>query len=124
MSSKPKILYVDDEFLNLQLFEINLRTKYHVLTAESATKGLEILDNNKDIVVVISDMKMPIMNGLEFIAIAKEKYPSISYYILTGYDITDEIQEALNKGLILKYFRKPFDINEIDRSITEAIGKV
>lgn len=122
MSSKPKILYVDDEPINLQLFEINFRNKYHILICESAIKGLEILADNKDVVVVISDMRMPIMNGLEFIKIAKEKYTAINYYILTGYGITDEIQEALNKGLILKYFRKPFNINEINSSIIEAIG--
>jgi two-component system, response regulator, stage 0 sporulation protein F len=45
------------------------------------------------------------------------------YYILTGYDITDEIQEALNAKLILKYFRKPFDINEIENAIRAALKK-
>ena len=115
-----KILYVDDELINLQLFKINFRKKYDVLTAIDAKEGLKILEDDHEVLVVVSDMKMPHMNGLEFIKIAKEKCPNIKFYILTGFEITDEIQEALDSGLIIKYFRKPFNINEIDKSIREA----
>ena len=115
------ILYVDDEELNLQLLKINLRKDYNVLTANSATDGLRILESNSEIVIVISDMRMPVMNGLEFIKLAKEKYPNIFYYILTGYDLTDEIQEAIESKLIKKYFRKPFNINDIKNTIEQAL---
>lgn len=117
-----KILYVDDEQINLKLFEINFSEKYDVLIADNGIKGLEMLEDNPDVLVVISDMKMPKMNGLEFIKKAKEKYLDIKFYILTGFEITDEIQNALNNGLIIKYFRKPFDLNEIESSINEVIG--
>jgi two-component system, response regulator, stage 0 sporulation protein F len=119
---KPTILYVDDEIINLELFEANLEKKYNVLLAKSGANGLEILESRNDVQVVISDMKMPNMSGIEFISIAKEKYPSIKYYILTGYDITREIREALNEGLIIKYFRKPFNMNDIDSEIEKVIG--
>ena len=85
-------------------------------------KGLEVLDNNPDILVVVSDMKMPNMNGIEFIKQAKEKHPDIKFYILTGFEITEEIQEAIKLKLIVKYFRKPFNMKEIDTAISEAIG--
>jgi YesN/AraC family two-component response regulator len=67
-------------------------------------------------------MKMPGMNGIEFIRMAKKEFPEIHYYILTGYDISDEISKALQEGLIDKYFRKPFNMREIDFSIREAMG--
>lgn len=118
-----KILYVDDELINLQLFDINFRNKYEVFTADNGMKGLEILANNIDILVVVSDMKMPNMNGIEFIKTAKSIYPTIKFYILTGFEITQEIQEAITSNLIIKYFMKPFNINEIDASIKEAIGQ-
>ncbi|MDP4276964.1 MAG: response regulator [Bacteroidota bacterium] len=118
---KRKILYVDDEKINLLLFEANLEKKYTVLTAEDGISALEILSENKDIEIVISDMRMPNMNGIEFIQCATELYPTISYYILTGYDITDEIQKALNKGLIRRYFSKPFRINEIISEIDTVL---
>ena len=53
---KRKILYVDDEEINLLLFEANLEKKYTVLTAEDGISALEILSENKDIEIVISDM--------------------------------------------------------------------
>lgn len=121
MNSKTKLLYVDDESINLLLFEINFSTKYNVLTASSGAKGLEILDLNPDTTVIVSDMKMPSMNGIEFITKAKEKFPKKEFFILTGFDITDEIQDALNTGLIVKYFRKPFNMKEMDTAITDAI---
>jgi YesN/AraC family two-component response regulator len=67
-------------------------------------------------------MKMPGMNGVEFIRKAKQEYPYISYYILTGFDITEEIAEALREGLINKYFRKPFNIREIETTLREALS--
>ncbi len=123
MTEKPKILYVDDEPMNLMLFEINFRKRYEVITAENALQGLEMLDKHKDIRVVISDMRMPQMTGMEFIRKAKKIYPEIAYYILTGYDITEEIQEAINQGVIIKCLQKPFDIKEITDSIEESIDK-
>lgn len=118
---KTKILYVDDEPINLQLFKLNFTEKYNVFVADDGYQGLELLDKELDILVIISDMKMPGLNGIEFIKRAKEKYPDKKFYILTGYEITPEIQEALNTGLIIKYFSKPFNIKEIDRTIDDAI---
>jgi len=116
-----KVLYVDDEPLNLMLFKANFKNKFNVITAESGHQGLDILRSNPNTAVVISDMKMPGINGIEFIRLAKKDFPDISFYILTGFDITDEISQALNEGLIHRYFRKPFDIKEIEQAILNAI---
>jgi len=122
MNDRHKILYVDDELINLQLFKINFSKKYEVSIAESGIKGLEMLAGNPEIKVVVSDMKMPNMNGVEFIIQAKEAHPNIKFFILTGFEITEEIQEAINSKLVLKYFMKPFNMREIDTAITEVIG--
>lgn len=121
MSNKTKVLYIDDEEINLELFVYNFSGKFEVITDCCGLNGLDQLQNHPDIKVVISDMKMPNMNGLEFIAKAKEIYEDKRYYILTGYDITEEIQQALETKLILKYFRKPFNIREIENAISEVI---
>ncbi|MBP8791391.1 MAG: response regulator [Breznakibacter sp.] len=121
MNNRIKILYVDDEPINLQLFVLNFRKKHQVFTAEDGFKALEVLNREPGIIIVISDMKMPGMNGLEFIKMAKERFPEKKFHILTGYEITPEIQEALRTGLILKYFNKPFNIKEIETTINEAI---
>ena len=117
-----KILYVDDESINLKLFEINFNRKYDVVTASDGFTGLIALEKNTDIAVIVSDMKMPNMNGVEFIKKAKEIYPEKKFFILTGFEITEEILHALETNLILRYFSKPFNFNEIDKVISEAVA--
>lgn len=118
-----KILYVDDEPNNLILLAKLFRKKYNVLQAISGEEGLEVLAGNPDVKIVISDMNMPGMNGIEFINKAKTRYPEIRYFVLTGYNITPEITLALESGIIAKYFSKPFNIKEIDESINaELLG--
>jgi DNA-binding NtrC family response regulator len=101
---------------------INFKNRYNVLTAGSGFEGLIILKSAPETRVVISDMKMPGMNGIQFIRKARTEYPHIAYFILTGFDITEEIADALNEKLIYKYFRKPFNLKEIELSIEEALN--
>jgi two-component system, response regulator, stage 0 sporulation protein F len=119
---KVKILYVDDEYINLELFKINFRTNYEVFIAENGFNGLEILKEHSDICIVISDMKMPNMDGVEFIQKAKKIYSTLKCFILTGFEITPRIKEALDSGLILKYFSKPFNINEIETTMKKHLN--
>ena len=122
MSNKMiSVLYVDDEPINTKLFALNFKTLFNVLTADSGYTGLDMLKEHSEISVVISDMKMPGMNGIEFISQAKKEFPNIIFFILTGYEITEEIAEALNINLINKYFQKPFNLKEIESSINQAL---
>jgi len=121
MKQNVTLLYVDDEPINLTLFEFNFKSKYKIITAESGDEGLAKLSKEDEIIVVISDMKMPGMNGIEFIKKARQEHSRIAYFILTGFDINSEISDALSKKIIHKYFRKPFDMNEIDSAICEAV---
>ena len=120
MSSQISVLYIDDEPINLMIFERVFRKSYNIVTAESGQEGIELLNDNNEIQVVISDMKMPKMNGIEFITMAKNKFPDKAYFILTGYDMTDEIKDAINNNLIHNSFSKPFKAADI----TSAIDKV
>lgn len=118
----PKILYVDDEELNLKLFELNLQKKHTILKATNGNDGLEILRNDKEIQLIISDFRMPTMNGLEFFKEAKKICPNAFYFLLTGFHLTHEIQEALDSKLIFDYLKKPFDLNEIHEKLTKALS--
>jgi len=122
MSGPGKILYIDDEIINVKLFVYNFSKRYELLTGYCGEEGLELLEQYPDIKVVISDMRMPGMNGLEFVAAAKERFPDKAYFLLTGYDVNPEIREALDKKLIQKYLRKPFMLYEIEAAIKEHLG--
>ncbi|MDD4641087.1 MAG: response regulator [Bacteroidales bacterium] len=119
MSTRMKIVYIDDEAINVQLFQIIFKVRYEVVTGSSGAEGLDLLDNHPDAQVVISDMRMPGMSGLEFIAQAKQKYPDKKYYLLTGFEISSEIQAAIESGLILNCFQKPFNLKEIEDCINK-----
>ncbi|MBN1145031.1 MAG: response regulator [Bacteroidales bacterium] len=116
------ILYVDDEPTNLILFELMFKKSFNVVLAESGYQGLEILQNKPEIKITISDMKMPGMNGIQFIEKAKQKCPDVIFYILTSFEITPEIRDSMQKGLIERYFQKPFNMQEISNSICEKLA--
>lgn len=122
MSPKTKVLYIDDEEVNLELFEVLFRDKYQVSIAESGADGLKILQTIQDIKLVVCDMKMPKMNGLEFVRIAKPQYPDVVFILLTGYELTDEVQMMINSKQIAKYIRKPYRKNEIEAVFSKYIG--
>ena len=121
MEDRSKILYVEDEKINRMLFDKIFSKKYNVQIAESGEDGLNILQEHNDIPVVVSDLKMPHMDGLEFIGIAKNRHPQIKYFILTGYDLNEDIDAALESNLINQYFMKPCNFNEIDLAIKKAM---
>ncbi|MFY0686533.1 MAG: response regulator [Cyclobacteriaceae bacterium] len=119
------ILYVDDEEMNLFIFKKAFEKYYHVITATSGHEGLEKLkEYHNDIIVVISDMRMPQMNGVEFITKAREEFSNIVYFILTGFSYDEHIYQALNDNLIHEFFTKPFDTNKIRNAIDNAIEKL
>lgn len=117
MTKKTKILYVDDEKINIMLFEVNHKKDYNVLTAESGMQGIDTLNSNPDIEFIISDLKMPEMNGLEFIHKVKEINNKIPCMILSGYHQTTEIYEALNSGIIVDYVIKPAKSEQLNELI-------
>ncbi|MEM9896954.1 MAG: response regulator [Bacteroidota bacterium] len=118
MDNKKKILYVDDEELNLTLFKITFASEMDVLLAGSPQEALIKLEENKAAVeAVISDMHMPEMNGLEFVKKARGINNDIPYFILSGYSFNDEIDKALRGKVINKFFTKPFEKDEIKRNL-------
>ena len=120
MNSRITFLYVDDEPINLMLMETLFRKRFNIITARSASEGFEKLELNSDITIVISDMRMSKMNGLSFIKEAKMRFPEIKYYILTGYEVTEEIEDALRNGTINSYFKKPFQMKEIEEVLMNS----
>lgn len=116
------ILYIDD-ILDLKMFEVKFGGKYRILTADTGEKGLKLLDSFRNIKIVIADMKMAGMNGLDFTRNAFKKYPNIDYFLVTGYEISKGEQHAIDTGMVKKCFTKPFNLNEISHKIEEVLSK-
>ncbi len=120
MSDLPKVLYVDDEEINLELLQLTFRDKLQVYTADTAREGLDILSGNQDIQVIISDLKMPVMNGLDFIKEVKSRYEDKVCMLLTAFLESEVMLEGFNKELIFRYLMKPWNKDELYQTILEA----
>jgi len=116
------VLFVDDERNVLASLQRGLRNEpYNKLFAESGQKALEILEKNK-VHVIVSDMRMPGMDGLTFLRKVKEKYPDIVRIVLTGYTQINQIIAAINSGEIFRYITKPWKMDdEFKTVIRQAI---
>lgn len=123
MSNKLQILYVDDEAINLFLFKNLLANHFDVITVDSAKEGMEVLQNNPDIKLVVSDLKMPEISGLDFIREARKDHGDLEFMVLTGYGLNDEIDSAIKEGIISNYIQKPYDLEVILEIIKRAIMK-
>ncbi len=116
-------MYVDDEEINIKLFDLSLRKEFDIVTANSAQLGLEILEKDVRIGVVISDLKMPEMDGLELIKRIKEGNNNIICMLLTGYIESEVMLEGFNKEYIFRYLVKPWNKTHLISVIKEAFEK-
>lgn len=104
---RPKILCVDDEPNVLAALGLHLRRKYEVRTARSGADGLAVLRNEPDVAVLISDMRMPAMNGVAFLAQACDVAPDAVRVLLTGHADLDSAVSAVNEGRVFRFLTKP-----------------
>jgi response regulator RpfG family c-di-GMP phosphodiesterase len=102
-----KLLYVDDEEINLELFKMNFENDFEVEIAESGKEGIQMA-LNKNIKVVVSDLKMPDMNGIEMIEQIKLQAPGTVCILLSAYFETEAKKMGLNKEQIFSYVTKPW----------------
>jgi response regulator RpfG family c-di-GMP phosphodiesterase len=116
MLPQNTVLYVDDEPINIMVFSRIFQKEFNIITSLSGFEGLEKLKSHPEIQFVFSNMKMPGMSGLEFIREASKKYQK-KYFLITGYDISLEIAEAIEQKLIIKCLSKPFNISEIRNTV-------
>lgn len=119
--TKPKILVVDDEPDNLDLLYRTFYRDYKVLRAESGPAALDILASEGDIAVIISDQRMPYMTGTEFLSLTATQYPDTIRIILTGYTDVDDLVEAINSGKVFKYVTKPWEAEELQAVVRQAL---
>lgn len=117
----PTILIVDDDENLLLSFERNFRRSYTVLTAMSGQEGLQKITDNKKIALVISDMNMPEMDGIEFLSRVKKVNPTITRIMLTGKADLNVAIQAVNEGSIFRFLTKPTTPEMLERIINDGL---
>ena len=123
MKSTVTILVVDDEEMMRSLLEkILSREGYKIITAVDGVNALEQLQENK-VDLIISDMKMPRMNGFELLKHVKSDYSDIGIIIMTAYGDTYTVKDALLLGAD-EYITKPFKSYEISLVVERAYWRL
>jgi len=121
MKPNPIVLFVDDDHSLLNgLKRVLHHEPYTVLTATDAVQGLKMLQSHA-VSVIVSDEKMPLMGGTEFLAIAAKEYPQTVRIMLTGKADLDTAVKAINKGQIYRFLTKPCSGIELGVCIRQAL---
>ena len=119
-----KILCVDDERNVLRALErIFLDDDYEIVIANSGDEGLQAMEESGPFQVVISDYRMPVMNGVEFLKAVYERWPETVRIVLSGYADASAIVAAINEGHIYKFIPKPWNDDELRVTIQNCLER-
>ena len=120
-SERPKVLFLDDEDRILNALAALFRYKYQVFTATTGEQALAIL-RQCHVHVVVSDQRMPLMTGVEFLRQAKEVSPHTVRILLTGFSDLSAIIDSVNDGEVYRFLNKPWGNQEIQAVIADALA--
>jgi response regulator RpfG family c-di-GMP phosphodiesterase len=118
---KPfKILFVDDEEINLLNFRMIFQDRYEIITALSGEEGLRCFQKTEDIGLVISDQRMPGISGTDMLGKIYDIDPDPIRVLLTAHSQMEDVLDAINLGRIYQYILKPWDTHELSLVIDRA----
>ena len=119
--ANPSILVVDDELLIRDLlYDFFSSQGWDISIAENGEKALEII-RSKKIDLVLTDIKMPEMDGLTLASLVNQSHPGIPVVVMTGYPSVDTAVTAL-RNKVADYVIKPFNINQLFKLVESKIG--
>ena len=116
------ILFVDDEEKALKYFTKAFQKDFPVLEANSVSAAKKVLEEQADkIGVLVTDQRMPEANGVELLKHARQEYPQITRMLTTAYSDLEDAIEAVNRGEILRYISKPWDVASLKMELNQAM---
>ncbi len=116
-----KILFVDDEIHILDSMKRQLRKRFQVYTAESGDQALQAMKEDGPFAVIVSDMRMPSMDGIQLLSKVKDLYPETVRLMLTGNADQETAIDAVNRGQIFRFLNKPCSTATLVTSLALAL---
>ena len=121
--SRNSILVVDDELLIRDLlYDFFQDQGWDISIADNGKKAMEIL-KSKEIDLLLTDIKMPEMDGLDLTGYVKENYPELPIILMTGFPSVDTAVTAL-RAKVEDYILKPFNINQLYKTIEKKVKEI
>ena len=120
---KPRILFVDDDPLALEGLSRSVYREFKADLAEGPEEGLEKIKNDGPYIVVISDMRMPVMDGAEFLSRVRTLAPDSIRVMLTGYADTEAAMRAVNEGRIFRFLNKPVTAEDLTLTLRACVAQ-
>ena len=120
---KPRILFVDDDPLALEGLSRSVYREFKADLAEGPEEGLEKIKNDGPYIVVISDMRMPVMDGAEFLSRVRTLAPDPIRVMLTGYADTEAAMRAVNEGRIFRFLNKPVTAEDLTLTLRACVAQ-
>jgi len=122
IDTKGNLLIIDDEIEVLNTLKRVFEKDYELYITQTAKEAFEIM-KKFDIGVVLSDHRMPEMNGTEFLVKVRELYPDTIRILITGYSEINDLIISVNKGRIFSYVTKPWNLGDLKNTIKEAFDE-
>ncbi|UJX42620.1 response regulator [Desulfovibrio sp. JY] len=123
MGVRQKILFVDDDAELIASLKRKLRRKFAVDVAEGPLRALEAVTENGPYAVVVSDLRMPGIDGLEFLTRLKKTCPDTIRIMLTGYADLQEAMRAVNTGGVFRFLAKPCPEEELEEALVAGVAQ-
>lgn len=120
-TAKPTVLYVDDEMSNLKVIQYSLRKDFQVITCDDPLKAEEIIENNKEVELVMSDHYMPKLTGVELLKRIKNQEEDLPCVLVSAHSDFETLKEALNQASIDRFISKPIDKENVKSIINLLI---
>jgi len=115
------ILFVDDEEMALVTFKTLLKKEFTIYTAGSGEAALELIEDHPELALIVSDQRMPDMNGIELLRRSSAKRPDLIRMLITAYTEIELVIDAINRGNVYRYITKPYNEEGLKQTLRQGI---
>ncbi len=120
---KFPILFVDDEYLAVASFKNYFDKEFTIFTATGGEEALRLIDRHSEIVLILTDQRMPKMAGVQFLQKAMEKRPDLIRMLMTAFTDLKTLIDAVNLGQVYQYVEKPYEPSQLRQYIKSGIER-